>query len=62
MAIYGQRCSIWQGNIRPLTALLKGAGWTVDHKRIQRIMAEMGLQRSVKRLHHQQPARLSALA
>lgn len=34
---------------RRLTALLKRAGWTVNHKRIQRIMAEMGLQRPVKR-------------
>ena len=34
---------------RRLTALLKRAGWTVNHKRIQRIMLEMGLQRPVKR-------------
>jgi transposase InsO family protein len=34
---------------RRLTALLKRAGWTVNHKRIQRIMREMGLQRPVKR-------------
>lgn len=34
---------------RRLTALLKRAGWQVNHKRIQRIMAEMGLQRPVKR-------------
>ena len=34
---------------RRLTALLKRAGWTVNHKRIQRIMTEMGLQRPVKR-------------
>ena len=34
---------------RRLTALLKRAGWTVNHKRIQRIMADMGIQRSVKR-------------
>ena len=34
---------------RRLTALLKRAGWTVNHKRIQRIMAAMGLQRPVKR-------------
>jgi putative transposase len=34
---------------RRLTALLKRAGWTVNHKRIQRIMADMGLQRPVKR-------------
>jgi transposase InsO family protein len=34
---------------RRLTALLKRAGWSVNHKRIQRIMAEMGLQRPVKR-------------
>jgi transposase InsO family protein len=33
---------------RRLTALLKRAGWTVNHKRIQRIMTEMGLQRPVK--------------
>lgn len=45
---------------RRLTALLKRAGRTVNHKRIQRLMAEMGLQRPVKRrkrhttnsLHH----------
>ena len=34
---------------RRLTALLKRAGWTVNHKRIQRILLEMGLQRPVKR-------------
>jgi transposase InsO family protein len=34
---------------RRLTALLKRAGWVVNHKRIQRLMAEMGLQRPVKR-------------
>ena len=34
---------------RRLTALLKRAGWAVNHKRIQRIMAEMGLQRPAKR-------------
>jgi len=34
---------------RRLTALLKRAGWAVNHKRIQRIMAEMGLQRPLKR-------------
>lgn len=34
---------------RRLTALLKRAGWTVNHKRIQRLMADMGLQRPVKR-------------
>jgi putative transposase len=32
-----------------LTALLKRAGWAVNRKRIQRIIAEMGLQRPVKR-------------
>jgi len=34
---------------RRLTALLKRAGWAVNHKRIQRMLAEMGLQRPVKR-------------
>ena len=34
---------------RRLTALLKRAGRTVNHKRIQRILREMGLQRPVKR-------------
>lgn len=34
---------------RRLTALLKRAGWTVNHKRVQRIMVEMGLQRPLKR-------------
>ncbi len=34
---------------RRLTALLKRAGWTVNHKRVQRLMVEMGLQRPVKR-------------
>jgi len=34
---------------RRLTALLQRAGWTVNRKRIQRLMAEMGLQRPVKR-------------
>lgn len=34
---------------RRLTALLKRAGWPVNHKRIQRMMAQMGLQRPVKR-------------
>lgn len=34
---------------RRLTALLKRAGWSVNHKRIQRLMTEMGLQRPLKR-------------
>jgi putative transposase len=34
---------------RRLTALLKRTGWRVNRKRIQRIMAEMGLQRPLKR-------------
>ena len=34
---------------RRLTALLKRAGWTVNHKRIQRVLREMGLQHPVKR-------------
>jgi transposase InsO family protein len=34
---------------RRLTALLQRAGWTVNRKRIQRLMAEMGLQRPAKR-------------
>ncbi|QYU70842.1 tyrosine--tRNA ligase [Leptolyngbya sp. 15MV] len=34
---------------RRLTALLRRAGWTINHKRIQRMMVEMGLQRPVKR-------------
>jgi putative transposase len=34
---------------RRLTALLKRAGWTVNHKRIQRLMRQMGLQRPVKK-------------
>jgi putative transposase len=34
---------------RRLSALLKRAGWTVNRKRIQRMMADMGLQRPVKR-------------
>lgn len=34
---------------RRLTALLKREGWTVNHKRVQRLMADMGLQRLVKR-------------
>ena len=34
---------------RRLTALLKRAGWTVNHKRVQRILGEMGLQRPLKR-------------
>jgi transposase InsO family protein len=34
---------------RRLTALLKRAGWAVNHKRIQRLLREMGLQRPVKR-------------
>lgn len=34
---------------RRLTALLKRAGWTVNHKRIQRVMTQMGLQRPVNR-------------
>jgi transposase InsO family protein len=32
-----------------LTALLRREGWKVNHKRVQRLMAEMGLQRHVKR-------------
>lgn len=34
---------------RRLTALLKRAGWSVNHKRIQRLMQQMGLQRPVKK-------------
>jgi transposase InsO family protein len=34
---------------RRLTALLRRQGWEVNHKRVQRLMAEMGLQRRVKR-------------
>jgi len=34
---------------RRLTALLRRAGWTVNHKRIQRLMQQMGLQRRVKK-------------
>jgi transposase InsO family protein len=34
---------------RRLTALLRRQGWGVNHKRVQRLMAQMGLQRSVKR-------------
>jgi transposase InsO family protein len=34
---------------RRLTALLRRAGWSVNHKRIQRMMAQMGLQRPLKR-------------
>ncbi|MBC7869463.1 MAG: transposase [Chitinophagaceae bacterium] len=29
--------------------MLKRAGWTINHKRIQRLVAEMGLQCPVKR-------------
>jgi transposase InsO family protein len=34
---------------RRLTALLKRAGWKVNHKRVQRLVSEMGLQRPLKR-------------
>ena len=34
---------------RRLTALLKRAGWSVNRKRVQRLMRDMGLQRPVKR-------------
>ena len=34
---------------RRLTALVRRAGWLVNHKRVQRLMAEMGLQRRLKR-------------
>lgn len=34
---------------RRLTALLAREGWTVNRKRVQRLMREMGLQRPVKR-------------
>ncbi len=34
---------------RRITAELKRAGWTVNHKRVARLMAEMGLQAKVKR-------------
>jgi transposase InsO family protein len=34
---------------RRLTALLRRAGWTVNHKRVQRLMQQMGLQRPVKK-------------
>jgi transposase InsO family protein len=33
---------------RRVTALLCRAGWTVNHKRIRRLMADMGLQRPLK--------------
>lgn len=33
---------------RRITALLQRSGWTVNHKRSQRLMAEMGLQRPQK--------------
>lgn len=34
---------------RRLTALLRRAGWMINHKRIQRLMQQMGLQRLVKK-------------
>ena len=34
---------------RRLTALLGRQGWQVNHKRVQRVMREMGLQRPVKK-------------
>ena len=34
---------------RRLTALVRRQGWRVNHKRVQRLMAEMGLQGRVKR-------------
>jgi transposase InsO family protein len=34
---------------RRLTALLRRQGWEVNHKRVQRLMAQMGLQRPLKR-------------
>jgi transposase InsO family protein len=34
---------------RRLTALLKRAGWSVNHKRVQRLMRQIGLQRPLKR-------------
>jgi len=34
---------------RRLTKQLQREGWTVNHKRVQRLMAEMGLQRPLKR-------------
>ena len=34
---------------RRLTALLRRQGWLVNHKRVQRLLAEMGLQRPFKR-------------
>jgi transposase InsO family protein len=34
---------------RRLTALLQRAGWTVNHKRVQRLMVDMSLQRPLKR-------------
>jgi transposase InsO family protein len=34
---------------RRLTKQLQRAGWTVNHKRVQRLMTEMGLQRPLKR-------------
>jgi transposase InsO family protein len=43
---------------RRLTALLKPAGWRVNRKRIQRILAAMGLQRPerAQNAHHPPPA------
>jgi transposase InsO family protein len=40
---------------RRLTALLKRAGWTVNHKRIQRMMAQMGVatpSQTAQNAHH----------
>src|SRR5690606_40698113 len=33
---------------RRLTALLKRTGWTVNHKRVQRLMVEMGDRKSTR--------------
>ena len=34
---------------RRLTALVQRQGWAVNHKRVQRLLAEMGLQRPLRR-------------
>lgn len=37
---------------RRVTAMLRRAGWTVNHQRVQRLLRELGLQMPRKRLQH----------
>ena len=45
-----QACASWPTyGYRRITQLLKRAGWSVNHKRVRRMMREMGLQARIRR-------------